>query len=93
MHTILTGLAFALLIVMPASAQDYKKNWVECARELGLTPDPSYTHRVQPEAGGHLLRRWYLHSEAQQAALDGCVARKASLTAKPLASKARRASR
>jgi hypothetical protein len=93
MHKIVIGLAFAAMMAMPASAQDYRKNWVECARELGLTPDPTYTHRVQPEAGGHVLRRWHLHSEAQQAMLDACVTRKASLAAAPPTKKTQPASR
>jgi hypothetical protein len=83
MRKICFALAFAAMVIGPASAQDYRKNFNECARELGLQFDPSYTHRLQPEAGGRVLRRWYFHSEAQAAAFNDCVARKASLAAKP----------
>jgi hypothetical protein len=85
MHRIWFGLAFAAIIAAPAPAQDYQKNFVECARELGLDPDVSYTHRLQSDAGGKVLRRWYFRSEAQQAAFNDCVARKASLAPKPSA--------
>jgi hypothetical protein len=34
---------------------------------------------------GRVLRRWYLRSEAQSAAFNDCVARKASLAPKPAA--------
>ena len=40
MYKILFGLAFAAIVVNPASAQNYHKNWVECAKELGWQPDP-----------------------------------------------------
>jgi hypothetical protein len=85
MHRIWFGLAFAAIIAAPAPAQDYQKNFVECARELGLDPDVSYTHRLQSDAGGKVLRRWYFRSEAQQAAFNDCVARKANLAPKPSA--------
>ena len=91
MYKILFGLAFAA--VKPALAQDYRKNFNECAKELGLFLDPSYTHSLQPDAGGRVLRRWYLHSEAQQAAFDDCVARKAALVSKPSAKGPPRVSR
>jgi len=83
MHKIWFGLAFAALITTAAPAQDYNKNFVECAKELGLNLDVGYTHRLQPEAGGKVLRRWYLRSEAQQATFNDCVARKASVAPKP----------
>jgi hypothetical protein len=86
MYKVWFGLTFAVILVTPAPAQDYRKNFNECAKELGLFLDPSYTHKLQPEAGGQVLRRWYLHSEAQQAAFNDCVARKAKLApAKPSA--------
>jgi hypothetical protein len=75
------GLAFAAIVVNPASAQDYHRNFAECVKELGLQPDPSYGHKIQSE-GGRVLRRWYFHSEAQAAVFNDCVARKASLAAK-----------
>jgi hypothetical protein len=85
MYKILFGLALAVVITRPAPAQDYRKNFDECAKELGLFLDPSYTHKLQPDAGGRVLRRWYLHSEAQQAAFNDCLARKAKLAPKPSA--------
>ncbi len=81
MHKICFALAFAVMAVRPASAQDYRKNFAECVKELGLQPDPSYTHKVQSTGG--TLRRWYFHTEAQAAVFNDCVARKASLAAKP----------
>jgi hypothetical protein len=83
MHKIWLGLTFAAIVVSPSSAQNYSKNFNECARELGLQFDPSYTHKLQADAGGRTLRRWYFHSEAQAALFNDCVARKASLAAKP----------
>ena len=43
MHRIWFGLAFAAIIATAAQAQDYHKNFVECAKELGLNPDVGYT--------------------------------------------------
>jgi hypothetical protein len=83
MYKICFALAFATILVSPASAQNYHKNFNECAKELGLQFDPSYTHKLQADAGGRVLRRWYFHSEAQAAMFNDCVARKASLAAKP----------
>jgi len=91
-YKICFGLAFAALIVGTASAQDYHKNFVECATELGLYRDTAYTHRLQPEAGGRVLHRWYFHNEAQQATFNDCVARKASLARGPSAGRKLRAS-
>jgi hypothetical protein len=87
MHKILVGPALAAMIATPAPAQDYSKNFVECAKEIGLNPDASYTHKLQSD--GRVSRRWYFHSEAQQAVFNDCVARKASLTAKPSPKSAR----
>jgi hypothetical protein len=81
MHKISFALVFAAVAVSPASAQDYRKNFAECVKELGLQPDPSYTHKI--ESTGRTLRRWYFHSEAQAAVFNDCVARRASLAAKP----------
>jgi hypothetical protein len=67
--------AFAAIIAEPASAQDHHKNFVECTKELGLQRDPNAL-RLQ---NGHVLRRWHLHSEAQMAVFNDCVARKANL--------------
>jgi hypothetical protein len=76
----LVGLALAAMIGSPALAQNYHKNFVECATEMGLNPDPSYTHKLKSD--GRTARRWYFHSEAQAAVFNDCVARKA-LAAKP----------
>ncbi len=82
MQKVWFGLAFAAIIANPAPAQDYHRNFVECAKELGLDPDAGYTHKLQD---GRTLRRWYFRSEAQQATFNDCVARKASLAPKPAA--------
>src|SRR5258708_31358806 len=76
MQKVWFGLAFtaAAIIANPAPAQDYHRNFVECAKELGLDPDAGYTHKLQD---GTTLRRWYFRSEAQQATFNDCVARKA----------------
>jgi hypothetical protein len=78
-------LAFSAIVVNSASAQDYRKNFAECVRELGLEPDAGYTHKLQREAGGRELRRWYFRSEAQSAVFNDCVARKARLAPRPSA--------
>jgi hypothetical protein len=83
MHKIWIGLAFAVLVAAPAPAQDYQKNFAECVKELGLQPDIGYTQRLQSDTGGRVVRRWFLHNEAQQAVFNDCVARKASLAPKP----------
>jgi hypothetical protein len=93
MRKILLGLIFTAIIAAPAPAQDYHKNFAECAKEVGLFFDPSYTHKVQGEAGGGVLRRWRFHSEAQQALFNDCLARKASLAPKPSAKGPQRVSR
>jgi hypothetical protein len=76
MYKMWFGLAFAAIVVNPASAQDYQRNFVECVKELGFAPDTGYDHRIQD---GRVLHRWYLYNEAQAAVLNDCVARKASL--------------
>ena len=39
MNKILFGLAFAVMIAGPVAAQDYRKNFAECTKELGLPAD------------------------------------------------------
>ena len=51
MYKIWFGLAFAAIVVNPASAQDYRKNFADCVKELGLEPDPGYSHKLQSEGG------------------------------------------
>jgi hypothetical protein len=78
MRKIWFGLAFAAfgaIIAEPAPAQDHHKNFVECTKEFGLQRDPN-AQRLQD---GRVLRRWHLHSEAQAAAFNDCVTRKANL--------------
>jgi hypothetical protein len=77
MHKIWFGVAFAALIAHPTAAQNYHKNFAVCAKEFGLYPDTSYTHKLQADAGGQTLRRWYFRSEAQRMAFDDCLVRKA----------------
>jgi hypothetical protein len=78
MYKIWFGVAFAALIAHPAAAQNYHKNFTECAKELGLYPDTSYTHKLQADAGGRTLRRWYFRGEPQRMAFENCLVRKAS---------------
>src|SRR6266849_4280592 len=85
MYKIWFGLAFAALIASPAPAQDHRKNFHECAKEIGLNPDVSYTHRLQPDAGGRVIRRYRANGQAQQTAFYDCLARKATLVPKPSA--------
>lgn len=92
MHKIWFGLAFAVMIATSAPAQDYSKNFVECTKELGLNPDPSFAQKIQSE-NGRVLRRWYFQSDAQAAVFNDCVARKASLAPKPSAKRPARVSR
>jgi hypothetical protein len=80
MYRILPGLALTAIIVQPALAQDYRRNFVECAHELGLNPDATSTTKLR---SGGTLRAWQLHSEAQQAQFNDCVSRKANLASKP----------
>jgi hypothetical protein len=56
------GLTFAAIVITPASAQNYNKNWVECAKELGWQPVPSGTRKL---SDGRTLTLWSPHSEAQ----------------------------
>jgi hypothetical protein len=92
MHKIWLGLAFAAIIANPALAQDHQKNFLECIKELGLTPDVGYAQKVE-SAGGRVLHRWYIYNEQQQAVFSDCVARKASLAPKPSAKGPPRVSR
>jgi hypothetical protein len=93
MHKIWFGVAFAALIVHPAAAEDYHKNFRECAKEHSLYPDTSYTHKLQADAGGRTLRRWYFRGEAQRLAFDDCLVRKAKEAPKSSGKGAQPASR
>jgi len=88
MYKIWFGLAFAAIVVNPASAQDYRKNWIECAKELGWQPQ-----QVHKLSNGNTLQMWTLQNEAQQATFSDCVARKASLAPQPSAKGQPRVSR
>jgi len=81
------GLAFAAIVTFPAPAQDYRKNFAECVKELGLQPDPGYTHKLQTD--GRVVSRWYAHSDAQQALFNDCLARKARLAPESSARRSR----
>jgi hypothetical protein len=61
--------------VQPALAQNYGNNVAECAKELGLQADPGSPYKL---SDGRSSRRWYFHSEAQEAAFSDYVSRKAS---------------
>jgi len=63
-------------IAAPAPTQDHRRNFVACLKEMGLTRDPGYVLKLQ---SGRTLRRWRLHSEAQQMTLNDCVSRKAGV--------------
>jgi hypothetical protein len=93
MHKICFGVAFAALLVHPASAQDYHKNFRECAKEFGLYADTSYTHKLQADAGGRRLRRWYFRGEAQRLAFEDCLVRRSKLAPQPSAKGTQRVSR
>jgi hypothetical protein len=71
------GLAFAALIAQPASAQNYRRNFVKCTKELGLQADPSYALKLQSEPG-RVTQRWFFRNEHHQMAFTDCIARKAS---------------
>ena len=86
MHKVWLGLAFAILIAKPAPAQDYSRNFVECARKLGMQPNVSYTQRLQSEPN-RILRGWNFTSEHQQITFSDCVARKAAVAPKPSANR------
>lgn len=88
MWKICFGLAFAAIVVNPASAQDHHKNWVECAKELGWQQDMM----VRKLSDGRTLQMWTFQNEAQQATFSDCVARKARLAPKPSAKGQQRAS-
>ena len=88
MYKIWFGLVFAAVITTQAPAQDYHRNWVECAKELGWQLD-----HTQKLSNGRSLQMWMWQNEAQQATFNDCVARKASLTSKPSAKGKPRVSR
>ena len=77
MYKFWCGLAFAAIVVSPALAQDYRKNWIECAKELGWQ-----LHSVNKLSDGRTLQMWRWQNEAQQATFNDCVARKARLAPK-----------
>jgi len=88
MYKIWFGLVFAAIVVNPATAQNYNKNWIECAKELGWQLD-----HTQKLSDGRSLQMWMWQNEAQQATFNDCVARKASLASKPSAKGQPRVSR
>lgn len=64
------GLPLAAIVTAePALAQNYNKNFLECAKQLGAVED------VRP-SGDH-LRMFHFNSESQHIAFMDCVARKA----------------
>jgi len=75
MHKIWFGLAVTAIVVNPASAQDYRKNFHECAKETGMWRDTAYTHKLQD---GRVAGRYRANGQAQQTAFHDCLARKAS---------------
>ncbi len=88
MYKIWFGLVFAVMVVNPAPAQNYHRNWVECAKELGWQLD-----HTQKLSNGRSLQMWMWQNEAQQATFNDCVARKASLAPKSSAKGQPRVSR
>jgi hypothetical protein len=88
MYKICFGVALAALVASPSLAQNYNKNWVECAKELGWQID-----HVQKLSDGRTLQMWTWQNEAQQATFNDCVARKASLASKPSGNVRQRSSR
>jgi hypothetical protein len=75
MNKIWFGLACAVMVAGPATAQNYNKNFVECTKQLHLQADPGNPQKL---SDGRLSHRWYFHSESQEAAFSDCVARKAA---------------
>jgi hypothetical protein len=70
MRKVWFGMAFvAVMIAQPALAQEYKKNFRECAKANGL--------HLAPTNGR--LHRWRYYGEAQHMAFMDCVTRKANL--------------
>ena len=61
-------------IAASGPAQDQRRNFVACLKEMGLTRDPGYVVKLQ---SGRTLRGWRLHNERQQMALNDCDSRKA----------------
>ena len=60
-------------IATAGPTRDYRRNFVACMKEMGLTRDPGYVLKLQ---SGKTLRRWRLHNEHQQMTLNDCVSRK-----------------
>ena len=75
MNKIWFGLAFTAMMGGPAPAQDYHKNFVACTKEFALQTDPGNPYKL---SDGRMSRRYYFHSETQQAAFNDCLARKAA---------------
>jgi hypothetical protein len=75
MYKILVGLTFAAIVAAPALAQDYRKNFHACAKEIGMRRDTAYTHKLQD---GRVAVRYRANGQAQQTAFHDCLARKAS---------------
>jgi hypothetical protein len=75
MNKIWFGLTLAVMIAGPVVAQDYRKNFAECTKELGLPKEPGSPQKL---SNGHLLHRFNLHSETQEAAFTDCLTRKAN---------------
>ena len=74
----------AVITAGSAQAQNYNKNWYECAHELGLS-------EVVRPSGDH-LRQFRLNSEQQMMVFNDCVAKKAKLAPTPLPQTPQRAS-
>src|SRR5215831_5635291 len=72
------ALAFTSMISAPAPAQDYRKNFTECAKENGL--QATATRKIQD---GRTLTRWRSNGQAQQMAFYDCLSRKARLAPQP----------
>ena len=75
MYKIWFGLAFTAIVVNSAWAQDYRKNFHECAKETGMWRDTAYTHKLQD---GRVAGRYRANGQVQQTAFHDCLARKAS---------------
>ena len=77
------AVAFVVSISTQAFAQAGRtNNFAACAQEMGLTPDPSYTHRLSSDPN-RVASRWSLHTESQQMAFNNCLARKAGQAPTP----------
>jgi hypothetical protein len=76
MNKALIVVVFVASITTQALAQAARtNNFAACAQETGLTPDPSYTHRLISEPN-RVAAKWYFHTESQQMVFNNCLARK-----------------